>query len=95
MVKPLVGITALVWIFGMIGFGVFWGTAFAMNVLVIGLLVIIAVNVQPKRDPDDAEYVPDADLLEDFDDPYAEPDTEPVAPAPSSVRVNPRRKAGA
>ena len=61
--------------------------------ILVGLLVIIAMNSQPARPEtvDSGEYDPDADLFEDFDDPYDAAETAPAAPA-QTVRANPRRK---
>jgi hypothetical protein len=93
MVKWLAALSGIVWLCVSLVSNVVIGTSVASSLFVVGLLVIIAANVQPKQDPaDDANYVPDADLFEDFDDPYAEP--EPV-PGQSPVRVNPKRKARA
>jgi hypothetical protein len=96
VIKWLLGATVAVWIIFMILTNVFVGSMIASSMFVIGLLVIIAMNVQPsKQDDDDAvPYVMDGDLLEDFDDPYDEderPESQPVRR--SSVRTNPRRKA--
>lgn len=92
MIKWLLGVTVAAWIivsmFTNIGFGSF----FASSVFVVGLLVIIALNVQPKKEAsdDDEPYVTDADLFEDFDDPYAE--AEDAAAKPARRTRNPRTK---
>jgi hypothetical protein len=83
---------------------VLFGGIVTSGVFVVGLLVVMAVNVQPKRKTNtstsDPNADPDADLFEDFEDPYAEglvddaPDAAAPDPSPDpSIRVNPRRKA--
>jgi hypothetical protein len=108
MIKPLLVITGILWAITALAANVFWATVLAINVFVIGLLVIIALNVQAQREavaPSarssfDSDADPDADLFEEFDDPYAEglvddasPTTEPASRPDPSIRVNPRRKA--
>jgi hypothetical protein len=107
VIKPLLLITGILWLIALLAVGPFWSTALAINVFVIGLLVIIAINVQAQREavaPSprssfDPNADPDADLFEDFEDPYAEglvddgaPASEPASRPGPSVRVNPRRK---
>ena len=69
-----------------------FGMMVAGGVFIAGLLIIIAMSSQPARAEtvDAGDYNPDADLFEEFDDPYDE--TDPSAAPPSSVRANPRRK---
>lgn len=93
MIRWLLAGCAVVWMIVSLAGGVFLGSMVATSLFVIGLLVIIALNVQPKQEAseDDGPYVPDADLFEDFDDPFDDAETAPAAPA-QSVRANPRRK---
>lgn len=96
MVKWLAALSGIVWLVVSLISNVVIGTSVASSLFVIGLLVIIAANVQPKQDTSASTFDwnadPDADLFEDFDDPYTE--AEPT-PRQSAVRVNPKRKARA
>ena len=46
MIKVLAGVSAAVWVVTVLASDTIWASALAINVFVVGLLVIIAVNVQ-------------------------------------------------
>ena len=91
MIKWLLAGCAVFWLIVSLASNVVLGTAAASSLFVIGLLVIIALNVQPKREPsdeDDGPYVPDADLFDGYDGDDEGGSATPV----QTVRANPRRK---